>query len=158
MAGMGMRSLVPAGLVLWLVSATAEAVFTVNMPWVRPTAERRETEAYMVLTSSEGAVLRQARSPIAAMVVIRAAGAAGRKLDQLPLPAGAAVKLAPGEWRLGLIGLSRPLKVAERVPVVLVIEAPDGTRQEIPVNAEVRRHSPIDDERRAHQHPQSPAR
>jgi periplasmic copper chaperone A len=153
MSRMRFHAFAPAFLSLLLVSAAAEAVFTVNMPWVRPTPDRRETEAYMVVTSSEDAVLREARSVIAATVVIRAASAGGRRLlPALPLPAGAAVKFAPGEVRLGLVGLARPLKVSERVPIVLVVEARDGTRQEIPVNAEVRLRSPVEDERRAHQH------
>jgi len=135
-----------------LVSTAAHAVFSVNAPWVRPTQERSATEAYMRVTSTEGAVLKEVRSPLATSVVIRAAGSAGRYLPQLALPAGVPVLFAPDQVRLVLRGLAHPMAVGERVPLVLTIEGADGSRQEIPVNAEVRVRSPIDDERRAHQH------
>jgi copper(I)-binding protein len=140
---------------LLLGSTAAHAVFTVNAPWVRPTPERSATEAYMRLTSTEGAVLKEVRSALATSVVIRAAGSGGsggRNLPQLVLPAGVPVLLAPDQVRLVLRGLAHPLATGERVPLVLTIEGADGSRQEIPVNAEVRVRSPIDDERRAHQH------
>ena len=141
------RALVVA---LMLASTAAHAVFTVNAPWVRPTTERSATEAYMRLTSTEGAVLKEAKSPIATSVVIRAAGSAHRILPELALPAGTAILLAPDEVRLVLRGLAHPLAVGERVPLVLTIEGADGSHVQIPVNAEVRVRSPIDDERRAH--------
>ncbi len=128
------RALVVA---LMLASTAAHAVFTVNAPWVRPTTERSATEAYM-------------QSPIATSVVIRAAGSTHRILPELALPAGTAILLAPDEVRLVLRGLAHPLAVGERVPLVLTIEGADGSRVQIPVNAEVRVRSPIDDERRAH--------
>src|SRR5258708_28501082 len=137
-----------------LGSTAAQAVFTVNAPWVRPTTERSATEAYMRLASTEGAVLKEVRSALATSVVIRAAGSAGRYLPQLALPAGVPVVLAPDQVRLVLRGLAHPMAVGERVPLVLTIEGADGSRQEIPVNAEVRVRSPIDDERLSHQpHP-----
>jgi len=139
-------------LALLCCSVTAHAVVTVNAPWVRPTSDRKGTEAYMVVTSSDDAILREARSATATTVVMRAAGTAGRKLENVPLPACAAVKFAPGLIRFELVGLARALKVAERVPIVRVLELPDGAHMEIPVNAEVRLRSPIDDERRAHAH------
>jgi hypothetical protein len=138
--------------ILLLASTAAQAVFTVNAPWVRPTTVRTATDAYMRITSTEGAVLKEAKSPLATSVVIRIGGNAGRTLPQLALPAGVPVLLAPGEVRLVLRGLAHPLAVGERVPIVLTIEGADGSRQEIPVNAEVRLRSPIDDEKRAHQH------
>lgn len=140
-----------AGIFL-LASTTAHAVFTVNAPWVRPATDRTATDAYMLLTSTEGAILKEAKSPLATSVVIRTGGNAGRTLPQLALPAGVPVLLAPGEVRLVLRGLAHPLAVGERVPLLLTIEGADGSRVEIPVNAEVRLRSPIDDEKRAHQH------
>ena len=140
------------GIVLALVAVPAAAVFIVSEPWVRPAASVRTTEAYMVLTSTEGATLVGARSEIAVGVATYAAGKNPVRIERLPLPAGQMVKLHPGGLRLGLRDLARPLKLGDRVPLVLTIEAADGKRQEIPVNAEVRRRSPIDDELRAHKH------
>ena len=146
------RHALALGIALALVAAPTAALFIVSEPWVRPAASVRTTEVYMVLTSTEGATLVGARSEMAAGVTIYAAGKSPVRIERLPLPAGQRVKLAPGGLRLGLSGLARPLKLGDRVPLVLSVEAADGARQEIPVNAEVRRRSPIDDERRAHGH------
>jgi VCBS repeat-containing protein len=48
--------------------------------------------------------------------------------------------------------LTRALKLGDRVPLMLTIESGDGSRQEIPIDAEVRRHSPIDDHLHGHAH------
>ncbi len=42
--------------VLLMCSTVAQAVLTVSAPWVRPTPDRAATDAYMVLTSTEGAI------------------------------------------------------------------------------------------------------
>ncbi len=135
-----------------LIPALAGAVFIVNDPWMRPTDSARVTEAYMVLTSTDGAALVGARSEIAASVSIFAVGRKPVQIDRLSLPAGNEVKLAPGGPRLGLSGLNRPLRLGDRVPLTLTIESADGTRQEIQVGAEVRRRSAIDDHLHPHHH------
>ena len=135
--------------ILMFFATTALAVVTVNAPWVRPTPERTATEAYLRITSTEDATLKDARSAIATSVVIRAAGSNSRTLPQLALPAGVPVILAPEGVRLVLRGLAHPLAVGERVTLVLTIEAADGSRHDISVNAEVRARPPTDDERRA---------
>jgi len=106
----------------------------------------------MELRSTEGATLVDVHSDTAATIGIRPPGKNPATITQLPLPAGTAVTLAPGGYRLALRHLARSLKLGDRVHFTLTIEAADGTRQEIPVNAEVRRHSPIDDELHAHHH------
>jgi copper(I)-binding protein len=70
----------------------------------------------------------------------------------LALPAKSEVALAPGHDRLALAGLTRTLKIGDRVNITLVVRDDKGTVQEIAVNAEVRHRSPVDDERRAHHH------
>lgn len=133
--------------VLLLCSAAAQAVLIVAAPWVRPTPERTATDAYMVLTSTEDAMLNDVRSVVATTVVIR--GATGtRTYPQLALPAGIPVVLAPDTLHLVLRGLAHPLNPGDRVPLVLTIETATGARQEISVNAEVRARPPADDERR----------
>ena len=134
--------------VLVLCSTAAQAVLVVAAPWVRPTPERTATDAYMVLTSSEDAWLKDARSIVATSVVIR--GATGVKNHaQLALPAGVPVVLAPDAFHLVLRGLAHPLNAGDRVPLVLTIESSTGARQVVSVNAEVRARPPADDERRA---------
>lgn len=134
--------------VLLLCSTAAQAVLVVGVPWVRPTTERTATDAYMMLTSSEDAMLKGARSIIATTVVIR--GATGVKIyPQLALPAGVPVVLAPDAFHLVLRGLAHALNPGDRVPLVLTIETATGVRQEISINAEVRARPPADDERHA---------
>jgi copper(I)-binding protein len=141
------RCAVLAGVVL-ACSTAAQAGLIVGAPWVRPTPERTATDAYMVLTSTEGALLKEARSVVATTVVIR--GATGTKTyPQLALPAGVPVALAPDAFHLVLRGLAHPLNPGDRVLMVLTIETASGARQEVSVNAEVRAHAPADDERRA---------
>ena len=70
----------------------------------------------------------------------------------ITLPPGKLIALAPGAVRITLRRLTRTLKLGDRVSLVLAVVYDDGSRQSIPVNAEVRLHSPIDDELRAHHH------
>jgi len=141
-----------SGLLLGLLAQHASALFIVNQPWVRPAQRLQATEAYMNLTSSDGATLVGAVSAAAGSVAIRAPGKTTGNLARLPLPAQRVVALAPGQYHLVLGHLARTLKVGDRVPLTLTIEAADGARQDIAVSADVRLHSPIDDEMRAHHH------
>jgi copper(I)-binding protein len=133
----------------WLLAAVAHAAITVNAPWVQPTPERAATEAYLVLTSTEGATLKEVKSILATSVVIRVAGSGPRPLPKLVLPAGVPVVLAPNGVHLVLRGLAHPLNIGDRVPLLLTFELASGARQEMAVNAEVRARSPLEDVRRA---------
>jgi copper(I)-binding protein len=138
-------------LALALVTADADAIFIVNQPWVLPAAKGRSTAVYMDLTSTEGATLVAAKSDAAEGVSIRGPKGTPRGAP-LALPARTMVHLAPNGYRLVLDKLTRSIKRGERVLLTLIIEAPDGARQEIPVDAEARLDSPLEHERRAHQH------
>ncbi|SRR5260370_15873312 len=137
---------------LGLSAQHASALFVVNQPWVRPAQSTQVTEAYMNLTSTEGATLVGAVSAAAGSVAIRAPGKPAGDLARLPLPAQSLVALGPGGYHLVLRRLMGTLKVGDRVQITLTIENADGSRQDIGVNAEVRLRSPIDDEMRAHKH------
>jgi copper(I)-binding protein len=130
-------------------SPDACALFLVNQPWVKPGV--RATESYMVLTSTEGATLVGVRSAVAAHASLRGPKNEGPR-NSLALPAGVTVSLQPGGERIELTGLKRALRLGQRVPLTLTIETVAGARQEIAVDAEVRKESPIDAERRAHHH------
>jgi copper(I)-binding protein len=147
-----LRCVLAFGLALELLPANAAAVFIVTEPWVRVASNGRSAEAYMQLRSSEGGAVVGVRSELTANIAMRPPGAAGATVNEIPLPAGASVLLAPGAYRLALPSLGRPLKLGDRVALVLIVAAADGSRQEIPVNAEVRRRSPTDDHKVPH-HP-----
>jgi len=135
-----------------LTITDAHAIFIVNQPWVRVAANGKSAEAYMDLTSTEGATLVGARSVDAGIVAIHTRGKPPAPKRELALPAGSMIQLSPGGHRLAMRSLTRPLKLGDRVALTLTIQAADGKQQEIPVNAEVRRRSPIEDELRAHRH------
>jgi copper(I)-binding protein len=135
--------------VLFACGSVAAGVFAVNAPWVRPASRGQATEAFMELTSSDASTLVGARAAVARRATLR--GAKG-PVESIALPAGKALLLAPAGLRIALGGLDRTLHLGDRVSITLVVRRADGTQDEIPVDAEVRRRSPIDDERRAHHH------
>ena len=106
----------------------------------------------MEMTSIEGATLVGARSDVAVNAMLVGPGAKDKAAKSLTLPAGAPVVLAPGSYRVRLSTVDRMLKLGDIVPLVIIIEAPDGSRQEIGVNAEVRVRSVVDDHLHAHRH------
>jgi copper(I)-binding protein len=126
--------------------AATVAVIAVNEPWLRPAGRRAATEAYFELRTSQPLTLVGARSPVAQSVSLRGP----QPVARIPLPPGQGMRFAPDGPRLRLEGLAHALKVGDRVPLVLVFEDPAGAPREIPVDAEVRHHSPTDDERHAH--------
>ena len=144
-----------AGLVLAFTGSAcgAHGVIVVNEPWVRVAPGGHTAEAYMRLTSSEGAKLVSATSVAAAQVVMRGPDEGRRKVDEVALPAGRRMELARGRIHLQLVGLTRKFGLGDRVPLTLVIRSGDGVVQEVPVDAEVRLHSPTEDESHPHHHP-----
>ena len=137
-----------------LLASDASALFIVNQPWVRPARKTQTTNAYMNLTSSDGARLLAARSEAALHVSLRSAHSTAA--TGLALPAKSEIALAPGHDHLRLTGLTRALEIGDRIAITLTVRDDDGTLQEITVSAEVRFRSPVDDERRAHHHRQHP--
>ncbi len=139
-------------LVAILFAADAGAVLVINLPWIRLAADKRSAELYMELQSSEGATLVAANTFAAASVSFKAPGARNSVVKEISLPPNVAVLLAPGAYRIVLHRLTRPLKLGDHVPVNLTFQSADGTRQELLVNAEVRRRSVAEDEMQPHQH------
>ena len=135
--------------ILLLAGAGVRAALLVDAAWVMPTSDRASTTAYMTLTSTEGAVLKEARSTVATSVVIRSGATGARTYPRLALPAGVSVLLAPDAFHLVLRGLAHPLNPGDRVPMVLTIELSSGALQEYTVNAEVRARAPTADARPA---------
>ena len=134
------------------VASLAVAVITVSDPWVRVAPDGQSAEGFMEIRSSDGATIVGAEGDVGARVPMLRPGTKPAAVDRIPLPAATNVKLAPGAYRLVLPKLDRPLKLGDRVALNLIVEAPDGSRQTIPVNAEVRRRSAYDDHLRPHSH------
>jgi copper(I)-binding protein len=140
------------GFGLGLMAQQAGALFVVNQPWVLPAQKAQTTEAFMNLTSTDGASLVGVASAAAATVAILAPGQTARVVKRVSLPAHKVVALAPGGYRIVMHRLAQSLKVGDRVQLTVTIEAADGKRQEIAVNADVRLHSVIEDELHEHKH------
>ncbi len=133
-------------LAMCIVACPALATFQIIEPWVRPASTALRGEAFMQLASTDGASLVGVRCDRAKSVSL----VQGRSVPQplpLALPSGKTVQLAPGATRIVLGQLDRPLRIGERVPMVLVIRDSSGVLQEIAVDAEVRRRSPTADHR-----------
>ena len=126
--------------------AQAPAVITVSQAWVRATvAEQQSTGAFMTLRASSASRLVAVQSRAATSVEMHEMAMDGdvmhmRAMPTVALPAGAEVAFKPGSYHLMLMGLKKPLKAGEVVPLTLVFESADGSkqRQELDVQAEVR--------------------
>ncbi len=139
------------GIALVAPGTAAHALIVINQPWLKPAAAGRSTEAFMNITATEGATLIAARTDSAVAVSMQAPGGA-RTVAKIALPAGKVVGLAPGGYRLTLHGLDKNVRLGDVVPLILTIQDASGGVQTIPVGAVARWHSPVDDERRAHEH------
>jgi copper(I)-binding protein len=133
-------------------AAQGNGLLIVNQPWARPAAAGKATEVYMDITSTAGATLVAVASDASAVASLRSPDRQRIKSPTIALPAGIVVSLAPGSYRVVLLRLNRTLRLAGRVRLTLTIEHADASRQEIAVDAEVRLHSPIEDELHAHRH------
>ena len=125
-------------------SAFAQSVKVENA-WARATVPGQKTgSVYLELTSAGDAALVAAGSPAAARAELHSMTMDGgvmrmRALPRVELPAGRKVALAPGGMHVMLVDLKQPLKVGDRVPVTLSVQA-SGTslttlKLEVPVRA-----------------------
>jgi copper(I)-binding protein len=126
---------------LALAASAAHAQVTVDKPWVRTTvAQQTTTGAFMTITSVQGGKLVSASSPVAASVEVHEMKMDGdvmkmRPVDALALPAGKPVELKAGAYHMMLMGLKKPVKFGDVVPITLVVEDAAGKRQTVEVKA-----------------------
>jgi len=118
---------------------------TVNDAWVRaPAPGQKFAAAYMELVSRGNMTLIAVASPVAAAVELHSTTVEEgvmkmRPVGRIELPAGKAVKLAPGGLHVMLIDLKQPLKPGDRVALSLTVQRADsGSRTVFTVQAEVR--------------------
>jgi len=104
----------------------------VSGAWVPPTVPGQTVgAAYMQLRSAQDATLVKIEADVAAAAEIHQMTTVNdvmrmRKLDQVELPAGRNVELAPGARHLMLVDLRRPLKVGDSVKLKLTLRLGDG--------------------------------
>jgi len=108
-----------------LVACNAKADVEITNAWVRANAPGQSVgAAYLTLKSSQYSTFVFAETPAAGSVEIHSMSMDNgvmkmRMLEELPLKAGKAEKLAPGGFHLMLLDLKKPLKAGEKVTLIL---------------------------------------
>ena len=122
----------------------APAPVAVEGAWARASVQgQMASGAFMRLTAPEASRLVRAESPVAGVVEVHEMKMEGnvmkmRALPGLDLPAGQAVELKPGGYHVMLMDLRQQVKVGDEVPLRLVIERRDGSRESVDVVAPAR--------------------
>lgn len=125
-------------------AVVARAEVTAKDAWVRGMVPaQNSTGAFLTLTSTVDAKLVGVSSPLAKMAEIHETKVMGganhmHEVESLALPAGKPVALTPGGHHVMLMGMAKPVKPGESVPLVLVVEEKGGKRVSLEVKAEVR--------------------
>jgi periplasmic copper chaperone A len=133
-----------AALSLLLSTFVAAAQTTVKDAWVRSTVpQQMATGLYAQITSAKGGKLVAVSSPVAGVVEVHEMTMDGnvmkmRAVPALALPAGKTVELKPGGYHVMLMDLKQTLKPGDSVPVTLVIESADKTREAVEIKAAAR--------------------
>ena len=132
------------GMVLLAVSTAACGQVEARAAWA-PATVRGQTAAvaYMQLSSSQGASLIGAESPVAGSVELHEMKMDGnvmrmRAVASLEIPPRQTVELRPGGYHMMLLGLKRPLKKGDLVSIELKFELSDKSVRTVPVTAVVR--------------------
>ncbi|MGH8660548.1 MAG: copper chaperone PCu(A)C [Burkholderiales bacterium] len=143
----------PSGLALIVLIAAGGACagvaraqpVTVKDAWVRaPAPGQKVAGAYMELVSRTPTALTSVTSPVAARVELHSTSMEGgvmkmRPVARVELPAGKAVRLAPGGLHIMLVDLRQQLQPGDRVELVLTVQSADpASRSVFTVQAEVR--------------------
>lgn len=136
--------LIAAGCAVAAGEARAQPV-TVRDAWVRaPAPGQKVAGAYMELVARTPQALTGVASAAAARAELHSMSMEGgimrmRPVARIELPAGKAVKLAPGGLHIMLVDLRQPLKPGEKVPLTLTVErAGAASRSILTIEAEVR--------------------
>jgi periplasmic copper chaperone A len=122
-----------------LFALNAMADVSVSDAWVRANVPGQSVgAAYLTLTSPQNSTLVYIETPAAGKVEIHSMSMTNnvmkmRKLEELPLKAGKAEKLAPGGFHLMLFDLKKPLKAGESAVFTLCFKSKKGkiTHQEV---------------------------
>ena len=139
-----MRKPLTTALLLAASLSVSAQQLTVTEPWVRATVpQQKATGAFMHLRSDADVRLVAAESPVAGVVEIHEMSMQNdvMKMSPIPaldLPAGQDVELKPGGYHVMLMDLRQQVKVGDEVPLRLVIERRDGSRESVDVVAPAR--------------------
>jgi copper(I)-binding protein len=114
----------------------------VQQPWTRAAGQGATAAGFMAISNRGAAAdrLLSASSPAARAMELHSMVRDGdvmrmRAVEAIEVPAGQTVTLRPGGLHLMLIGLSRPLREGETVPVTLRFERAGEVRVDLAVQA-----------------------
>jgi len=124
--------------------AVAESDISISNAWARATAPgQKVAAAYMDLNSKEGATLVKAETSVAGIVEIHSMTMKNdvmkmRMLNELALPAGQTVNLAPGGYHLMLFDLQQSLDAGQSAEFKLHFKTKAGDIKIMTVNLPVK--------------------
>jgi hypothetical protein len=127
-----------------LAQGTGSDTITVEQPWARATPTGAKTGAvYMTLDNKSGTAdrLTGASSSVADKLQIHEMKVENGVMQMrqltggLPIPAGGSVVLKPGSYHVMLIGLKKPLKAGETLPLTLTFEKAGNISLTVPIQA-----------------------
>jgi len=124
--------------------AQADNDITISDAWTRATAPgQKVAAAYMNLTSKEDAALIGAECDLAGSVEIHSMTMENdvmkmRMMEELELPAGKTVSLAPGGFHLMLFNLKQPLDAGKEAKFTLHFRTAAGETKSIKVTMPIK--------------------
>ncbi len=137
------KSLIVIATLLFAAQAYAGDV-TIDGAWARATAPGQANGSVgMVITSQQDARLIAVTSSASASSEIHTMTMDNgvmkmRQIEDLALPAKQPVKLGPGGEHLMLMGIKKPLKEGDTVPLTLTVQYADKRTEKIQVKALVK--------------------
>lgn len=139
-----LRSVLFTLLVAISACAVAENDISISNAWARATAPgQKVAAAYMDLSSKEGATLVKAETSIAGIVEIHSMTMENdvmkmRMLNELVLPAGQTVSLAPSGYHLMLFDLKQSLDAGQSAAFKLHFKTKSGETRIISVDLPIK--------------------
>jgi copper(I)-binding protein len=124
--------------------AQADNDITISDAWARATAPgQKVAAAYMNLSSKQGAALIRAECDLAGSVEIHSMTMENdvmkmRMLEELALPAGKTVSLAPGGFHLMLFNLKQPLDAGKQAKFTLHFRTDAGEDKSIDITMPIK--------------------
>ena len=130
-------------IVLAFLAAPAWSQVTVEQPWSRATPPGSQIGVGFMQLRNAGSTAERvvgAASPLAGRVEMHVTRREGdvmrmRQVQAFEIPAGGSFELKPGGAHLMLVGLERPLKQGDRVPLTLRLEKGGEVQVELEVQA-----------------------
>jgi copper(I)-binding protein len=115
-----------AALAALSLASAAQSAPTVEAAWTRPAAQGQTGAGFMTLKNPDAKpdALVAVASPLAKVVQVHQSSMSGgmasmKEVTRVAIPAGGSVTFAPGGYHLMLVGLTKPVKVGDKVPATL---------------------------------------